>query len=225
MRMSSIIDKGRRVRVTENGNFHGEEGTVEKIWWDKRPIEISVKLDDLERNIVFFRTDLVMLPATQTKLVEGEEIALKDVKIGMEIKVTYTSGSDGYIQTSTKQGVVAAIAKDGDTGNNIKLYAKVGKLHELLSFHIDKEVFTLIKDAPKVDEIAVALKEAKIGSVVQVQDGGAGCFILTYVKTYAATNGTSRWMALDSRYTTASLVGENTVRSKIQTLDQLVIKH
>lgn len=223
MSTSSIIGKGSRVRISESGNFHGQEGTVEKIWWDKRPVEVAVKLDDLERNVVFFRGDLVLLPARK-KLVEGAVIDREDIEVGMVVKSTYTSSSGEYEQTSTKQGKVVRISK-GISGI-VYPYAK-GKTNEiLLSFdNINDQVFTLIKHAPQIDEILEAVKAAKPGSVAQIEDGGAAKIILTYIKTDPAQNGTGRWLSFDTRYTYTSIVSDNTVRSKIQTLDQLVIKH
>jgi hypothetical protein len=94
----------------------------------------------------------------------------------------------------------------------------------VLRFGTNNEIYTLIKNAPKVDEILEAVKEAKPGSVVQIEDGGAAKIIITYIKTDPSTNGAGRWLRTDSRYTTTAIQGDNTVRSKMQTLDQLIIK-
>lgn len=277
--MNTLIDINKKVRVTEIGDFHGQEGTVEEIWWDKRPVEVSVKLDDLERNVIFFRNDLdvvVPLPkpvlkfkvgdrvryieatpnswfhgkegtvvniyeddadlvdveitktftttGSKTRYLEkidhkaGDTIEPKDIAVGMVVKVSYTTRSGDFEQVSTKQGTVTRISK-------LAPYVKSKDGETVLGFNSGPQVYTLVKAAPKVDEITAALKEAKPGSVAQIEDGGTGKFILTYVKVQATQNGAGRWMKLDSRYTTSTLVSEGTVRSSVQSLDQILIKH
>lgn len=211
-----VLKEGDRVRfkeTTPNSYWRGREGTVLK------DADGGKVLLDILSNAHVANLELI-----ERILKEGEEIDLKDIVAGMEIKVTHTSGTGDYTQTSTKQGVVKTIVKDGAKGANIRLYAKDGAAVRLLSFDSPTEVFTLIKNAPKPDEITEALKEAKVGSVVQIEDGGTGNFVLTYVKSDPATNGTSRWLVLDSRYTYTALTSENTLRSKMQSLDQLVHK-
>lgn len=213
-----VFRKGDKVKFkdsTPNSYWRGRTGIVLEDAYDSS-LQGKVNLDILNS------AHVCNLEFVERVFKEGEEIDLKDIVAGMEIKVTYTSGSENYTQTSTKQGVVKTVVKDGDTGDNIRLYAKDGDAVRVLSFDAPEEVFTLIKNAPKPDPITEALKSAKVGSVVQIEDDGIGKFVQTYIKSDPATNGTSRWFAIDSRYTSTSLISERTVRSKIQKLDQLV---
>jgi len=167
---------------------------------------------------------LEALPATPK---EGETIDAKDIKVGMTIKVSLTTTvGDTYEQISSKQGVVTRMTKGfGES------YVPVCKPSEdgmdvTLSFGARSQVFTLVKDAPKVDEIAEALKALKPGSVVQIEDGGAGNFVLTYVKSTGKNHaGVSLWTVTDSRYVHGSTsMNEEKVRERITSLDQIVVK-
>lgn len=148
--------------------------------------------------------------------VVGEKIAIEDVRVGDEIRADYLMQDTGDIKVFTsRQGVVHSIGADNriTSKEDHVIYSSV-----LVGFNR----LVLVK---AIDEILVEVKAAKPGSVVQIHDGGSRNIVLTYVKSEATQNGAGRWLALDSRYTNTSLLSDTTVRSKMQTLDQLVINH
>jgi hypothetical protein len=91
---------------------------------------------------------------------EGKEIDVKDLKVGMEIRVEYITEDAGFIQTSTKQGVIARF-------DNGVPQAKVGdhKYISLRFFGVENK-YTLVKNA-KVDPHLKTVESLAEGSVVQ----------------------------------------------------------
>jgi hypothetical protein len=216
---------GDRIRISDNYFNHysrGKEGTVEEAHVKNSFVDnlVKVKLDS--GNVLTLSEDSLEL--RPSKAAEGEEINAKDIKVGQTIRVTYETVIGSYKQVSTKEGVVTRIKTAFDVPVPV---AQPEETEIAISFGSSKQFYTLIKDAPEVDEIAEALKEAKPGSVAQVEDDGFGKFVLTYVKTNTrdSVTKTPLWTEQDSRYAASNRsVLESVVRAKIRSLDQIVVK-
>ena len=97
--------------------------------------------------------------------VEGKEIKPQDIKVGDEIRVSRTSGG----MTSTRQGVVAKVQKfPSSRHKNPYLFNVLNGQYAGARLNWDEadETYTLIKAAPKVDEVLEALKAAEGGTAV-----------------------------------------------------------
>jgi hypothetical protein len=110
-------------------------------------------------------------------LEEGKEINAKDLKVGMEVRVEYVTEQSGYIQTSTKQGVIARIT-DGVPQVKIDDHQYVS-----LRYYGVNHKYILVKNAPEVDPHLVTAEKLAQGSVVQFRDSGRD-EPFTYVKTW-----------------------------------------
>jgi hypothetical protein len=223
---------GDRVRVKDNyfnSAARGKEGTVKEVNVSNVFLEgmFTIKLDD-GRIITLVEESLVLVPQApveaQEGLKEGERIELKDIKVGQIVRVSIVSQSGDYEQVSSKQGKVTKVTK---TWGVTEVWVASNSTDVRLDYGKSSQFFTLIKNAPKVDEITEALKALKPGSVVQVEDDGAGEFKLTFIKS--ATNGSLSaeplWLFSESRYSYSNTISESAVRKKVTSLDQIVVKH
>lgn len=224
--MANKFNKGDRVRVKDNyfnSAARGREGIVEEE--DIRNIFldglVAVKLDNGSKVTLSSESlELVKTPAAK----EGEKIDAKDIKVGMTVRVSLvTDIGASYKQVSTKEGVVTRLRPD--TIGPLPVACPDGATEVTLSFGSRNQFYTLIKDAPEVDEIAEALKALKPGSVVQIEDDGAGEFKTTYIKTNGTHSGVPLWMCNESRYAYSNGISEAGVRKRITSLDQIVVKH
>ncbi|UDL16618.1 hypothetical protein SEA_ATUIN_224 [Arthrobacter phage Atuin] len=221
----TVFKKGDSVRfkdTTPNHMFRGKKATIASDTYLS-----SDGLDDLidlryPDGSTYKGAHIVNLEHIEEKsLKEGEEISLEDIEVGMVVKATYESTSGDYVQTSTKQGKVSRIDKDRKGQPYPFVKADVGSVP--ISIDIDKTVYTLIKDVERIDKISEMLKLSKAGSVVQIEDDGAGKFIQTFVKIDHSIGGAGRWMKMDSRYSSSTLVSESSLRYAMRSLDQLIV--
>lgn len=161
---------GQRVRYTGDGNGVYEhlrgDGTV-KGYTKSGNVEVSVD----GNHIVHREFDLEAIPT------EGQEIAQKDLKVGMEIRVEYVTKKGEFVQTSTKQGMITKL-RPGFISDVWPMTTAEGIDYPLYFTGVSDATFTLIKDtAPVVDEVAAL----GTGSVVQyVSEGGT---VVTYTRT------------------------------------------
>jgi hypothetical protein len=220
--------KNDRVRISDNyfdRSLRGKAGTVTLGSHDNVfvPGLTGVRID----NGTMASISASHLERVPAKPEVGKEIQAKDIKIGMTIKVSLTTTvGDSYEQISSKQGVVTKITKGFGESYVPVCKPSDGGSDITLSFGARSQVFTLVKDAPEVDEIAEALNALNPGSVVQIEDGGAGNFVLTYVKSTGKNHaGVSLWTVTDSRYVHGSTsMNEEKVRERVTSLDQIVVK-
>jgi hypothetical protein len=119
-------------------------------------------------------------------LEEGMELKRGDLRLGMEVRVEYTTTNSGYTQTSAKQGVIGKINEFGIP------YTKIGENQYIaLHYYGVPYTYTLIKNAPKVDPHVATVEALEQGSVVQFWDNGSNN---TY--TYVKSSKPNEWWGL-----------------------------
>lgn len=222
----SKFTTGDTVRIKDNyfnSAKRGKEGVVISLDGDNKFLTglVTVKLTSGE----LMSLTEISLELVDKKPVEGETIARRDIKVGQTIRVTFSTEIGSYTQTSTKEGVVTRIKNAGIGVGEIPI-VQPEESEISLSFGSSREVFTLIKDAPEVDEITLALHDSKPGSVAQIEDNGFGQYVITYVKTAQrdSVTQTPLWIEQDSRYAASNRsVLESVVRNRLRSVDQIVV--
>jgi hypothetical protein len=220
---------GDRVRIKDNYFSAGKRGQVGKVSNASIrnafvPGLVGVILDNSQGEELAV-ADVSLELVADEKPVEGAEIARKDIKVGQTIRVSFETVIGSYKQTSTKEGIVTRIKESWSSEGNTPI-VKPEEAEITLSFGSSKETFTLIKDAPEVDEIAEALEKLAPGSVAQVDGDGFGKFLTTFIKTskFDENAQSNLWTEHDSRFPTNNrVVSESRVRESMQSLDQIVV--
>jgi hypothetical protein len=102
--------------------------------------------------------ELDMLVVVPSGRVEGEEIAVSDVRVGDEVRVTYPSLNEGL--TISRQGVVGT-----KRGNN--LYVGDGDVvGKYLTPNCKDQKIMLVKAVDEEDPLLIRLREAEDGTIV-----------------------------------------------------------